>query len=152
MSVGRSVCSAPLVILLTMVGLTSGSCQQSAVAPTPPSPTAANLAGSWLGSLRSTGAGPIGLGDWSRLRLTLQPSGGDELVTNDGQRFSINDTVLGDQRILGLVLTPHDSCVSVSLVITSVQVDNAGATQAFSGSMSGRWCNTLVGTFTFTKG
>ena len=115
-------------------------------------PTAANLAGSWLGSLRSTGAGPIGLGDWSRLRLTLQPSGGDELVTNDGQRFSINDTVLGDQRILGLVLAPHDSCVSDSLVITSVQVDNAGATQAFSGSMSGRWCNTLVGTFTFTKG
>lgn len=151
MSVGCSVRSARGAVLLTIVVLANGSCGQSAVAPSPPNPAEANLAGRWVGSLGSSSGGPTGLGDWSRLSLTLQPSGGDELVTNDGQHYSINDTVRTGQRMLDLALTPHDSCVSVSLVITSVHVDNAGAIQGFSGSVSGRWCNTLVNTFAFAK-
>lgn len=152
MPVDPCLYSARVAVLLALVLPASGSCQQSPVAASPPSPPEANLAGHWVGTLGSSSAGPTGLGDWSRLSLTLQTSGGDELVTNDGQRFSINDTVLSGQRTLDLALTSHDSCVSVSLVIKSIQVDNAGAIQGFSGSLSGRWCNTLDNTFTFAKG
>jgi len=154
MSVGPCVSSARVAIVLTMVLIANGSCDRSAVAPTPPVPAKANLTGRWVGRLDSSTGGPEGLGDWSRLVLTLQPNGGGDLVTNDGQRFSITNVVdsTSQQRVLQLVLPPHDSCVSVVLVIRSVQVDKSSAIQGFSGSVSGRWCNTLVNTFTFAKG
>ena len=135
--------------ILTIAIAALDACGHSPMAP---SPTQVSLAGRWVGGLSASVGGPTGLGDWSRLVLTLQPSGGDELVTNDGQHLSIDDTVRSGQRILDVALQPHDSCDSVGLVIQSVEVDDAGSVDGFSGSLSGRWCNTLVDTFTFKKG
>jgi hypothetical protein len=53
---------------------------------------------------------------------------------------------------LEVLFTPFDSCVSVRLVIKSIQVNAVGAIEAFSGSAGGRCCNTIMNNFTFTRG
>src|SRR5256885_8653582 len=132
-----------------MAVVANGSCGHSAAAP---SPVQATLTGRWVGALANQFGGPTCLRDWSRIVLNLQPTGENELVTNHGQRFPINDTVRDGRRILDVVFAPFDSCVPVALLIASIQVNDSGAIEGFSGSVTGRCCNTIVNTFTFTRG
>src|SRR5438093_8311438 len=132
-----------------MAVVADGSCGHSGVAP---SPVQATLTGRWVGALANQFGGPTCLGDWSRIVLNLQPTGENELVTSDGQRFPINDTVRDGQRTLDVVFAPFDSCVSVVLVVASIRINDAAAIEGFSGSVTGRCCNTIVNTFTVTRG
>jgi hypothetical protein len=137
-------------MLLVLATLALGSCDHGS--PAAPTPVDATLTGRWIGTRADQFGGPTCLGDWSHVVLNLQGIGGNELVTNDGQKFPINDSVRSGQRILDVVFTPFDSCVSVALVIKSIQVNDAGTIEGFSGLATGRCCNTIVNNFTFAKG
>jgi hypothetical protein len=139
------------VIALTAAVVTVGSCGRDS--PTAPSPIQATLTGRWVGTFANQFGGPGGiLGDWRRFVLNLQVTGGDEIVTNDGQHFPIDDNVRSGQRILDVVFTPFDGCVSVALVIQSIHVDDTGTVDGFSGFATGRCPNTIETNFAFTRG
>jgi len=121
--------------------------------PAQPSPTQPVFAGRWTGSLTDpNGSRPCCLGDWSVLVLNLQASGDGELVTNDGQHYSlVSRTNDAGVRLLDLMFTPSSQCEGVTLAIMAVQVNSAGSVSGFTGSITGRCANTLINTFTFFK-
>jgi hypothetical protein len=97
------------------------------------------------------------MGDCSSVVLTLDGQGGGQLVTRDGKQFSVTETVESPgpsarpNRLIRVVLTADVSpgCASVSFRIDSVEASSV--VTSFSGSVFGRCCNTLAGTFQFHK-
>jgi hypothetical protein len=91
------------------------------------------------------------MGDCSSVVLTLDGHGGGQLVTRDGKQFSVTETVESTGRSLRVVLTADvlPGCASVGFSIVSVEGSNV--VTSFSGSLFGRCCNTLAGTFQFTR-
>ena len=97
------------------------------------------------------------MGDCSSIVLTLDGRGGGQIVTRDGKQFFITETVespgpsVSPNRLIRVVLTADalPGCASVSFRIESVEGSNV--VTSFSGSLLGRCCNTLAGTFQFSR-
>lgn len=81
-----------LLLMATVAGL--GACDHGDhSSPIAPDPIKASLTGRWIGALAYQFGGPICLGDWTRVVLNLQATGENELVTNNGRHFPVEDSV-----------------------------------------------------------
>src|SRR6266498_186995 len=129
-------------LLLALTG-----CGGSGSGSSPLNPTSVSLAGRWVGT-PANGIGPSCMGDCSSVVLTLDGHGGGQIVTRDGKQFAVTETVDSlTGRSLRVVLTGDvfPGCASVGFHIESVEGSNV--VTSFSGSLFGRCCNTLAGTY-----
>jgi len=137
-----------LLVAAIAVSLSIADCH-SPTEPTVPNDT---LTGSWHGS---ASRGPCGTGwgeDWSTVQLTLVQTGlsvTGEIFAPGGRRFPVSSTDAVTLSVDGL--EGSSTCYAFGLSITERKFDAGGNLTRFSGTLGGRCCGTVAGSFVFER-
>ncbi len=129
-------------------------CLAIASCSSPTEPTAPNdtLTGTWQGS---AARGPCGQGwfeDWSTVQLTLvqtELSVTGEIFAPGGRRFAISSTDAVNLGVGGL--EGSSTCYAFGFFISDRGYDARGNLTRFSGTIGGRCCGTVAGSFSFER-
>ena len=140
--------------LLGLVSALSFAIAASCDHPDPAVPESANttLTGTWTGSAtRSPCRADSSAEDWSSILANLRQSGqavSGDVTSADGSRHSLSGTMNNTSAILDVGDLPGTStCGSFQLYINSFQYDTRGNLIELAGTLGGRCCGTVAGTF-----
>lgn len=133
-------------ILLALLGVVSCN------SPSEPSDSERSLTGTWRGTASRAPCGEGWSEEWSIVEMTLVQE--DDAVSGEvfapgGRRFPIS-SVDATWLVVG-GLEGSSTCSEFALRITDRTIDARGELERFSGTLEGRCCGTVAGSFSFER-